>query len=311
MTAPLPHRSRGVALLTTLLVVALATSAAASLAARQHIQIRRTGNLLDAEQAYRHALGLEAWALGALYADQDEAGVDGAQDAWARPLGPVEVEGGQVSGWVEDLQGRLDLNGLIADGQVSEAAVARLDRLLAGLDVKPGVRQAILDWVDPDAEPRFPDGAEDEVYLRASPPRRAANQPFVSVTELRLVAGIGPEEYERIAPLVTALPEPTPVNLNAAPEPVLMALVKGLTAADAEAFVAERKRQPFPSVEEALRHDAFAGLEVAPEGLAVGSRYFRVHAEARSGRGRARLASLVHRGEDGVPKVLQRERGED
>ena len=46
------ERQRGVALITALLVVALATVAAVAMATRQQLDIRRTGNLLHGEQAY-------------------------------------------------------------------------------------------------------------------------------------------------------------------------------------------------------------------------------------------------------------------
>ena len=68
MTAPLfmKHDSassngqRGVALITALLVVALATTAAVAMATRLNVDMRRTGNLLNGEQAYAYALGRKA-----------------------------------------------------------------------------------------------------------------------------------------------------------------------------------------------------------------------------------------------------------
>ncbi|MCU0935322.1 MAG: type II secretion system minor pseudopilin GspK, partial [Gammaproteobacteria bacterium] len=182
-------------------------------------------------------------------------------------------------------------------------------RLLKVLDVPREVRHALLDWLDPDNEPRFPGGAEDEAYLRATPARRAANGPMVSASELRLVAGVGAEAYERLAPYVVALPERTAVNLNTAPAAVLMALFNDLGEDDARRLVEARLKEPFARVDEALVHGALAGLEANPEGLAVGSRWFRVHARAESGSGRAELLSVVSRPETGVPSVWMRERG--
>lgn len=299
------------ALLSVMLVVALVTVTAAAMASRHQLEIRRTANLIDAEQAFWHTLGVEAWALGQLARDREEdpPNVDGLGDAWARPLGPVTVDGGQAAGRVEDLQGRFNLNGLLREGEPDDFQVECLDRLIATVGASPGIRNAVLDWIDPDSEPRFPDGAEDEVYLKLTPSRRAANKPMVTVSELRTIAGVSAEDYERLAPYLTALPEPTPVNLNTALVPVLMAMVKDLREDDAKSFANARQSGPFETVDEALQHSAFAGLVVNAGGLSVGSKYFRIQATAISGRGRAELLSMAVR-PDGEPvRVLTRERG--
>lgn len=303
------HRARGVALLTVMLVLSIAAVAAVAMAVREQVAIRRTANLLGAEQAYRYALGVEGHFIGILDSERDALGVDGPTSAWAKPFGPVDLGEARVEGYVEDLQGRFNVNNLLTDGQPSALDVERFDGLLRVLDVPREVRQALLDWLDPDNEPRFPGGAEDEAYLRASPPRRAANGPMVSASELLLLAGVGTETYERLAPYVVALPERTAVNLNTAPAAVLIALVKDLGEHDAKAFMETRAKEPFAHVDEALRHQALAGLEANPEGLAVGSRWFRVHGRAESGSGRAELLTVVARPESGAPLVWMRERG--
>jgi len=53
-------RQRGVALVTALLVVSLATVAAVAMATRLHVDVRRTGNLLHGEQAYAYAVAAKA-----------------------------------------------------------------------------------------------------------------------------------------------------------------------------------------------------------------------------------------------------------
>jgi general secretion pathway protein K len=309
VTAPRARRAGGVALLTVMLVLSMAAVAAVAMAAREQIAIRRTGNLLGAEQAYRYALGVEGRFIGLLDSERDAQGVDGPASAWAKPFGPADLGEARIEGRVEDLQGRFNVNNLLSDGQPSALDVERFDRLLKVLNLPRELRQALLDWLDPDDEPRFPGGAEDEAYLRATPARRAANGPMVSTSELRLIAGMGAEEYERLEPNVVALPERTAVNLNTAPAAVLMALFKDLGEDDAGAFAEARLKEPFVRVDEALVHQALAGLEANPAGLAVGSRWFRVHARAESGSGRAELLSVVSRPETGVPSVWMRERG--
>ena len=46
------RQQRGVALITALLITAIATIAAVAMASRQQIDIRRTGNIIDIDRAW-------------------------------------------------------------------------------------------------------------------------------------------------------------------------------------------------------------------------------------------------------------------
>ena len=188
-------RQGGVALITALLVVALATAAAVAMATRQNVDIRRTGNLLNGEQAYAYALAAESWAYVILRRDQEDNEYDSLGEDWASALPPIAVEGGFVNGRIEELQGRFNVNNLIVDaGEPSEPEVAvdaeqlaYFRRLLDVLGLEPALAPALLDWIDADINSTFPDGAEDDAYLLAEPPYRAANRILVNISELRLV----------------------------------------------------------------------------------------------------------------------------
>ena len=295
-------RSRGVALVTALLVVALAAAAAAWAGREVGLSLARGERLAHAAQAALYARGMEAWALRILAAD--DPAVDHGGERWARPVPPLPVEGGAVRGAVTSPEGRLNLNDLLR----SEAARARFVRLCRLVDVDPGILPAILDWLDPDQTPRAPGGAEDEYYTLQDPAYRAANGPFADVRELRRVRGVDEAAYRRLAPYVAALPGEGAINVNLAPPLILQTLAEGLTEADAAALAEARAARPFGSVDELLRQPALAGRAVAKEGLAVASRFFVVRAEARVGRARARLASVVLR-RRGVPTVVGRSLG--
>ncbi len=66
---------RGVALITAVLIVALATILAVNVVYRGMLDQRRAGTLFALDQAFEVALGAEAWAADVL--QRDAAGVSG------------------------------------------------------------------------------------------------------------------------------------------------------------------------------------------------------------------------------------------
>ena len=305
-------RQSGVALITALLVVALATTAAVSMATRLNIDMRRTGNLLNGEQAYAYALAAESWAYVILRRDKADSDYDHLGEDWATALPPIAVEGGFVNGRIEDLQGRFNLNNLIADdGEPveAEAAVeagqlAYFKRLLEVLELESALAPALLDWLDADINTTFPDGAEDENYLLAEPPYRAANSRMVHISELRLVQGFTPEVIAVLGPHVTVLPEVTTINVNTTTAAVLRALHKELDDSGVEQLITDRGEDGYAELDTFLEHDALAGLELDIE-LDVTSDWFNVLTATRVGRGQAQLESLFWRS-DNQPQVISR-----
>ena len=106
---------RGVALVTALLVVSLATMAAVSMVTHQHVDVRRTGNLLHGEQAYAYALAAESWAPVIMNRDKEDTEIDMLGEDWATALPPISVDGGFVNGLISDLQGRFNVNNLVGE----------------------------------------------------------------------------------------------------------------------------------------------------------------------------------------------------
>lgn len=309
--ARMRRASRGVALVTALLVVALATVAAAAMASRQQLDVRRSANLLDGDQAYVYALGVESWARVALARDARDNQVDRLDEDWAQRLSPIAVPGGQVDGYVSDLQGRFNLNNLVnAEGQPSDADVRYFQRLLRLLQLNEQLVVPILDWLDRDFETRFPDGAEDDYYLATTTPYRAANREFQSVSELRLVKGIEAKIWNALAPHVCALPERTQLNINTAAAPLLAALVEEFSLREGEQLVEARGEGGYDSVEAFLAHESFAGrdLQTVQPLLGVASRYFLLRGEVVVGTARARLFSVLERSNAGV-RTLARTQG--
>ena len=143
-----------------MLITAVAAIAAAAMASRQHLDIRRSANLMANDQAYLFALGVESWATQVLARDAGGGQVDHLQEDWAVVLPPITVEGAVLTGHIEDMQGRYNLNNLVDKGTVSANDLQNFQRLLQALDIDPVLAQAVADWIDTDVQPEFPDGAE-------------------------------------------------------------------------------------------------------------------------------------------------------
>ncbi|MBI3171476.1 MAG: type II secretion system minor pseudopilin GspK, partial [Hydrocarboniphaga effusa] len=173
------HRpsQRGIALVTAILVVAMAAIASAAILVSANIAIRRTANLQESELAWSYASGVEAFIKSILDRDADDNRTDSYLDTWAKAVDYLPVDEGFVRGQVIDLQGRFNLNNLAA-GMPGDGNFEKQQEIFVRLLVAAGVEteqqaQAIAasarDWMDADSEPTGFDGAEDTEYLRASP----------------------------------------------------------------------------------------------------------------------------------------------
>jgi len=233
---------RGVALITALLVIALVTAAAVAMASRQQLDIRRTANTLQRDQAYVYALGAEIMARAVLA--KDNPAVDDKEEDWGKSGVTIPFDGGLLTGTLEDVQGRFNLNNVVKNGAKYKEDFERLTRLLTILQAKnpdkedwknvqpSDLANAVVDWIDTDTTVTLPGGAEDSDYLQKERPYRAANAPMTSTSELLLVRGFTPVIYRDLAPYVTALAERTKINVNTARFDVLRTLDKNDTCVE-------------------------------------------------------------------------------
>jgi general secretion pathway protein K len=200
-------RQRGVALITAVVLVAIATVLAARVGTDAALDLRRTMGLTALNQGWQVALGAEAWAAQTLRDDLRDSQTDDLTENWAQPLPPLPIDGGTIEGGLEDMQGRFNLNNLVfSDGTTNAKAVKQLERILGMLDLEPAWAVAMADWIDADTQPGFPDGAEDSVYTGLDPPHLAANMPITRASELMVLPEFGAERFRRLQPYVTALP---------------------------------------------------------------------------------------------------------
>lgn len=296
--------NRGVALITAMLITALAGMVAANLAWDNALDIRRTMVLLNHEQAVQVALGAESWVIGILHQDLTDSDTDHLGEIWAIELPGLPIDGGDLTGNVQDLQGRFNVNNLIDDnGEVVEESLERFQRLLSALDLDPRFAGLAADWIDANIDAAFPDGAEDAIYTGVTPPYRSANQSLTSASELAALEGMDRRTFSILRPHITALPGRTRVNVNTATGPVLQSLDEKISGTDVESLLAEREGAGFADIQ-----TAFSTL-VTPDVLNTldeSTNYFQLKVVVRIDKVRVTLYSVLQRGAQGnVTPILR------
>lgn len=303
-------RQRGVALITAIVVVAIATVLAVRIGTRAALDLRRTAGLVALDQGWHVALGAEAWAIEVLKDDfEDSQESDHLGEAWARPLPPLPVDGGELRGALEDMQGRFNLNNLVNGArEVNVENVERFQRLLLLIGAQPRWASLMADWIDEDSMTE-PEGAEDGTYMSQNPPYRAANMLVATTTEMMALPGMTRDEFERIRPYVAALPAGTPINLCTAKAPVLAALGEGsVDFGNEELLAANRKDGCYPTEEflPTLMGTEQANDLIASAAVSQTSDWFRAVTAVRIGTSEFTLYSLINRdGNTAIRTVLR------
>jgi general secretion pathway protein K len=212
---------------------------AASFASNTRTEARLARN--ERENAKAEALadaGVHRAVFGLLDANPETAWRPGGS-AYAFPLGD-----GDVQVWIEDEDGKIDLNG---------APLTLLTGLFIALGLPEedaqGMADRIGDFRDDDSEPE-PLGAEDEAYFDAGLPQGAADRPFATERELLRVLGMTQSLYEQVRSYVTVYSGAEGIDPLRAPRPVLEAL-PGITPSAVEALLtAGGELDPFSLIED-------------------------------------------------------------
>ena len=217
--------NRGIALISVLWITGLLAVMAASFASSTRTETRLAHN--QQENAKAEALadaGVHRAVYGLLDADPATAWRAGG-NVYAFSLGE-----GDVQIWVEDEDGKIDLNAgplqlmtglFVALGLADEDARRLADR--------------IGDFRDEDSETE-PLGAEDPAYVDAGLAQGAADRPFAEESELLRVLGMTQSLYQQVRPYVTVYSGSEGIDVTRAPRPVIEALpvVEALVTAGRE-----------------------------------------------------------------------------
>ena len=310
--APCPARQRGVAVITALLLAALAITIVASLFWQQQVQVRSMENQrlhLQTKWILRGSIDFARFALREDGFDPRGRNATFLDGIWATPLAETRlddyiererVEGenfdATLSGQITDAQARYNLTNLASNRSVNPAQVAVFGRLLQNVHVDPGLAQAAAQAIADSqsavsALVRPPPGT-----VTAAPAGQNGSQQmaFVAVDDLLAVPGFTPQALAALRDFIVVLPQATAVNVNTAPPEVLAALADGVSLAQAGALTVARKQAYFKSLGEFTA--ALGGKSVdAGVDLGVKSSYFLVFSRVRLDRAALDAQSLIYR----------------
>lgn len=282
-------QQRGIALITILMMVALATIVAATIAKRQAYTHDSTAYLMRQNQALYYAKSAEAFFSELLAQDaESDSKADYLQETWAQPMPAFPIDGGVLSGRLVDESGKFNLNTLIKDdGTPNPEAQKFFEALLKRVGLAAEASQAVIDWQDPDDLTIGAMGAESNYYTGLQNSYMASNAPFNSAEELKQVRGFEANKYDLIAPYVTAIPSnTTKVNINTAPAMVLAALDEKLDINSIEQLKKQKqaKMEYFSKIDELWDVEPFSQVDqsnrtMAVQVLDVNSTFFKAEIE--------------------------------
>ncbi|MGH8206497.1 MAG: type II secretion system minor pseudopilin GspK [Steroidobacteraceae bacterium] len=299
-TRPARQRQRGIALITAVILVAIATVLATTIGFASVMAARRASAVIGADQALLAAEGAEAMAAYVLRQSGATTGTAqvSTDQVWAQPYGPYMLAPGVTLQFaqIDDEQGKFNINNLAPLGVDDQVSIQQFQRLLSELGLETKWAGLMADWIDSDDNPYQPDGAEDDSYLAQTPQFRAANEPITSISELMALPGFGRDRYNRLAPYITALPAGTPINICTASGQVLDAL-SGKSEYDIDTANLATSRQqagcfpPLPLFQTSL--DAQQQSQLAGR-IGMRSSYFRLRTYITIGTARFSLYSLLY-----------------
>lgn len=322
-------RQGGIALLTAIILVAIATIAATAIAWQSQLSARRGIAVFTVAQSLALAQGAEAMAAYALRDNrQKNPGVVAPGQNWAKPYGPVELDAGAVlEASLEDQAGKFNLNSVVMPAAAAGPgnptalpaalgaeplvqnpdAVAQFEALLEQLRIDTQFAARLVDWIDSDSQPTFPGGAEDSFYLGEQPPHRTLNMPLTSISEL-LALGMDRPSYDRLKPFVTALPVDTKLNICTAPGEVLDAVAgQHSFALDTQTLATQRAQfKCFPDKAAYLSSVASTRHKYVENHIGTDSQYFRLRTWITIGTTRFTLYSLLHQDTSGQIRPILR-----
>ena len=306
------RRERGIALLATLLAIALMTILVVDFATTSALGYRAAANQADELRALYLArsgiqVGVAALERDSIFDALQKTPYDSLNDVWAIQVPPIPVEGGTVSVSIVDEARKLNINQLynLRARQIDPNFAQVVARLFESIGVTTDLIPIIADWLDPDSVDS-PGGAEANYYLRLLPPYEPRNGPMPTAGDLRALKGVDDAMFIRLATFLTTAPE-TRVNVNTAAPEVLAALTPELSnnLDLVKEIVAAREYHPLLAITDVLNLPGIGqfGQHLSPL-LTTRSVYFTITGQGQFAGARRRIYATFRRNANGSAMLI-------
>ena len=303
-----PLCQQGVAIITALLLTALAITLVASLFWQQQIQVRAVENQRLQLQKQWILRGALDWAKLILREDGKYSSTDDLTEPWAVPLADTSLDQyvqknedqeiaklAVLSGSIQDAQSRLNLTGLATAGKINEKEILVFERLLSSLQIETTLARQAANQIAA-SQQNESGGVSSVRYLG-----------FQYTNDLLSVAGFTPEIVNALQDYVIFLPRETTINANTASEFVLSAALAPLSLADAKALIAKRSQSPFHNLNELTAQLAGTQTEIDAHKISLATNYFLVHGRISLQQNGLQIVALVERNDRNTAVIWVRE----
>lgn len=288
---------RGVAVIMAMLTVAIVAALAAGIISAFGFAVENISGRRDLAQARWMARGAIDWSRDVLADDKRRTAFDHLGEQWATKVPPMQVEEGEVSGEIEDLCGKLNLNNLIMTGTPDATTQAAFKKLLTQLGVSTGqadiLTQRLTLWINADKQEPSAYGGSSGSTL--NPP----NAPLLAVDELLNIPGFDAALVERLRPFVTAVPPGNPLNLDTTSAEVMSAYIPEMTLDQARIVISQRNIAVFQNQGDFIKvlNTISSGRDWTISWVHLGftTHYFLASGRAKYGSATTRMQVLLER----------------
>ena len=330
------RQQKGVAIITALLIVTIATTVSVAISTHLQLDVRRTSNLIALDQADFYALFAEEFTRKKLQDTKNFDDLMGSLAQYGQFKQDYPVEGGFIEGKITDLNSCINVNALVNNNKLNATTADRLTQLFTNTQITSNLTDAILDWIDSGAGDltTTPNGAEDGYYMNLDKPYRTANTPLRSISEVRLIkgfeddtnagAGDNTSSFERIVALSKNFKDDDPdnayapslcafvtsstpsINVNTASAEVLQSLSPNMTQALVDSIIEQRKSTPFNSMSDFTGFSNVNTIIKNFDNLSTTSDYFLLKTKATIGQASKVMYSIIYRDGAGKTEVVYR-----
>lgn len=280
-----PSSEQGFVIIVVLLITAILVAVVVEFSYSVYLSTARAGNFMNGQKAALLA-GRAMEFAGAAVDDLLKRNPNLTIEKGGLVFFESE-DGMTVTIRVVDELGKLSLRTVYeGNGVRNDTVHEEYSRLLENLqieNIKP-LEGALADWIDSDDDPRLYGAEAGDYRDTRGRPFKPGNAYLQSADDLLMVKGYTPEAFGLIRDFVSVYNTDGLVNINTAPEEVLMTLSDDMTETLARRIIDARAEAPFKNGAGIMKVEGFETLGFdMQDKITATSDTFRIYAKVTSG----------------------------